>query len=171
MAFTVQDDLGSVVGANAYISYAFFQQYHADRANSLTGHDQDACQAAIVKATTYVDGRFKFRGAKRTYEQTTQWPRYDAWNDDGRALTDLPVPLKNAVAEYAFRALTADLMADPDIDSTGQAVQSKTEQVGPISESITYVTGAAYRMPKYPVADRILISGGLVRSGREIVRG
>ena len=171
MAFTVQNDNGTQEGANAYVSVDFFKAYHLDRANAYTATDEQI-QAAIIKATDYLDTRFPFIGTKAYgRDQTTAWPRVDAFDLDGYSVDGLPEEIKNAVCEYAIRALASSLMADPSRDATGAAIQSKENTVGPITEKITFATGAAYTLPKYPAADRRLIASGLVVSGGSSVRG
>lgn len=83
----------------------------------------------------------------------------------------IPKALKEAVAEYALRALTANLIPDPLRDDTGNEVTSKREKVGPIEEETGYLPGLSQAIPKYPAADRLLSqftgggsgSGGVIR--------
>lgn len=173
MAFTVQDNTGGVAGANAYISVAEFKAYHDDRGASLYGAATDqAIQMAIVKATDYLDTRFSFIGEKAQTGQTTEWPRFDAWDREDEPVYGVPAEVKEACAEYALRALTAQINPDPTLDPTGRVVLSKSEQVGPISQSVSYAAGAAFEMPRYPVADRKLTMRGLTRSraSRDLAR-
>ena len=51
--------------ANAYIDTSFFAKYHASRGNALpAGATTAQQQAAIVKATDYLDQRYRFKGVK-----------------------------------------------------------------------------------------------------------
>lgn len=172
MTLVVQDDTGTVSGANGYISVAEFKTYHDDRANDYSAAVDDAAiGVAIVKATDYLDQRFAFVGRRRTgREQTTEWPRTNAYDRDGFYVSNIPTELKEACAEYALRAIAAALNPDPDADATGRAVQSKSESVGPISSSVTYVAGAVLSLPKYPAADLRLTKTGLVMQGGEVRR-
>jgi len=166
MAFTVQDDNGSVADANAYIEVAFFTSYHADRAQTYTG-DTAAIQAAIIRATQYLDTRFTFVGYVGDESQATQWPRIDARDNNDRYRSGIPREIKNATAEYARIALAATLNPTPTRDEYGASVKSRSSRAGPVSESITYTDGAVVKLPKYPIADQWLIASGLVeRSGR-----
>lgn len=172
MALIVQDNNGSVTGANAYISVAEFKAYHDDRAQSYAAHNDAAIEAAVIRATDYLDQRFRFVGKRRQGRaQTTEWPRSDAWDRDERYINDIPVEVKEATAEYALRALAATLNPDPERNAAGVAIQSKSESVGPISESVTFVSGAIFTMPKYPAADQRLFRSGLVRTGGTVLRG
>lgn len=167
----VQNDGGTEVGANAYIDADWFKNYHDARGNTYTGADQDL-ERAIIKATDYLDERFTFVGRRRMgRDQTTEWPRTDAWDRDRRYINDVPQEVKEATAEYALRALTQDINPDPERDPTGRVLRAKSEQVGPISESVTFAPGAVYQLPAYPAADRKLIKAGLVRPGGTLRRG
>ena len=172
MGLTVQDNNGSVAGANAYISVEEFKDYHEDRGTDTSDFDDEAIEKAIVRATDYLDQRFNFVGKKRLgRDQTTEWPRTDAWDRDRYYINDIPPEVKEACCEYALRALAAELNPDPERNASGVAVLSKSEAVGPISESVTFVGGAVFQMPKYPAADQKLVRAGLVRSGGTLLRG
>jgi hypothetical protein len=166
VSFTPQSDDGDVDGANAYITVAEFTAYHGDRANTVPIASSADKQAAIVRATDYLDGRFSFRGNKLTGpEQATQWPRYEAYDNADYAINGIPQAVKDATAEYALRALSATLNPDPDLSETGRRVQSFSNSVsGAVSESVTYANGGAVELPEYPAADLKLLRAGLIRS-------
>ncbi len=172
MAFTVQDDNGLVSGANAYADLAYVRDYHADRGVDLSapGTSDAALQAAIIKATMYVDTRYTFLGERRNHDQDTEWPRRDAWDRSGYLINGIPRAVKQAVAELAQRALSAELMPDPTRDETGRTVLSKSEGLTPMGESVTYAAGGAFTFPEYPTVDRLLASAGLIRTGLTAVR-
>lgn len=174
MAFTVQDDNGGVANANAYLTVAEFKTYHDDRAQSYGAVSDPVIEGAIVRATTYLDSRFRFVGDKvQGRDQTTAWPRSSAYDRDNDLVTGIPREVKNATAEYALRALTATggLNPDPQRDATGAAVTMRKDVVGPIEETREYSAGTAFQMPKYPAADQWLRAVGLTRSGGEVRRG
>lgn len=150
--------------ANGYVSLVEARAYWAERlmTNILTG-DDDAVASAIIKATQYLDSRFTFVGYRELKDQVREWPRAYAYDDRGDTVTAVPVAVKNATCEYAFRALSTSLMADPARDEAGRAVKSKTEKVGPISEAVEYSEFGGYELPVYPAADRMLIVRGLVK--------
>ena len=168
--FTPQDDNGAVVGANAYIDVAFFRAYWLDRGTDTTATADELVQAAIIRATDYLDYRFAFVGRKCSVQQTTKWPRVGAYDSDRYVVFGIPQAVKEACAEYTSRAILAALAPDPDYDSSGAAVQSKTEKVDVIETAIAYVSGAAFVMPKYPSADMRLKKTGLTRSGNDALR-
>lgn len=172
MALIVQTNDGNAAGANAYIDVATFSAYHADRGNAIPGTPtNEQLEQAIIRATDYLDQRFRFVGKRLLgRDQTTEWPRMDAWDLDRDLVTGIPLEVKEATAEYALRALTAALNPDPSRDASGAKVQSKSQQVGPIAQSFTYVSGAAFTMPKYPAADAKLRRSGLILSGGTLLR-
>lgn len=171
--FTPEDGTG-LANANSYVDIAFADQYFLDRAiTTWTGADT-VKQSALVRATDYVEGRFgeKFIGCKFSETQALFFPTDGGMTDPttGDKVPDpVPVKLLKAICEYAMRALTITLAPDPVTDATGQRVQSTTEQVGPIQESITYQAGAPIFIFKpYPAADMLL--KGLYRTSAGTLR-
>ena len=156
--FEVEDGSGNP-DANAYVSIEYVLQYHEDRKNdywvSGAGVTDADREAAIVRASFYIDKRFRqrFRGFRLQSDQALAWPRSGAFDDDGYQFDPIPKQLARACAEYALRALLYQTLApDPlrpvpnqDMETgeqgteviTGQ-VKSKRVQVGPVSESTTY---------------------------------
>lgn len=169
MALSVQNDDGDVDDAVAYVSVNDFKAYHALRGNILTGHADAAIETAIVRATDYLDGRFPYVGQKANgFEQTTEWPRIEAYYRSYESIVGIPTAVVEATCEYGFRALSASLAPDPSRGSTGGVVKSMEERVeGAVSRSVTYVDGSErFTMPEYPAADAKLRMAGLVRSSR-----
>jgi len=172
MALILQNDSGSVSDANAYIDVAFFKAYHESRGFIASGPDVDTdIDTAIVRATDYIDTRFNFIGYRAKYGQSTQWPRSNAVNRDRGLESDIPSAVKRATAEYAKIALEQVLNPNPDRDDSGAAVLSRSEAVGPLSESVRFAKAGMFEMPKYPLADRLLINAGLVIRNNQIRRG
>jgi len=176
MAFTVQDDTGTVDGANAYISTAYMVSYFADR-NITIANTTDAeiakNEAAIIRATSYVDQRFCYIGAKlEGYDQTTQWPREQSSFGGvyvGEDLVEgLPREVEQASAEYAYRAwLDADgaVQADPTLDPN---IKSERKKLDVLVKDTEY-WGAGNSLPVYPTADNILTRSDLTCSGQKTV--
>lgn len=162
MAFTLEDGSG-VSGSNAYISVAAVDTHHTDRGNTawndFTTPDK---QTAIIRASDYIDQRFgvRFVGLRKTKNQGNEWPRLDAFDQDGYLLSGpdaLPRQLLKAAAEYALRAalyqtlapdapfpvpkqdMTDSLAIRPDQEETGQITRSR-EKVGPLEEEKWFET-------------------------------
>lgn len=176
MAFTLEDGTG-VVGANAYISVAFADTYHADR-NQTAWEDlnDDAKQGFIVRASDYIDKRFgkRFRGFRQTKDQGLEWPRLDAFDDDDYTLDGVPSQLEKATAEYALRAITNTELA-PDNTNTG--VQAFTRRIGPIElvdelkTSVPSTLLSPSSINDYPEADLWIEELLVSTRSRELCRG
>lgn len=172
----LQDDTGTVVGANAYLDLPGFKAYHDARNQSYVdplttvAFTDDQISGAIVRSTDYMDKRFNYIGWRRYSNQPTAWPRWDAVDINDRFLKGIPIGVQQACAEYALRALTLpQMVTDPARDPTGRAIRSSTTKVGPI-ETQTYYENSSFEMPRYPAADRILTSWGLILRGGTIQR-
>lgn len=135
MSFLVEDGTG-LAAANAYVSIAAADAYHADRGN--TGWDTAGVkekQQAIVRATDYLDETFDWQGRRLTETQALDWPRDAAFLLDGTEVDPDSVPprLERACSEIALAALCRDV--DPDSDEVGAT--SQTKSAGGISISQT----------------------------------
>jgi hypothetical protein len=100
--------------------------------------------------------------------QALPFPRLYLYTDTGTTVLGVPQGVKEAVAEYALRALTADLMDDPTLDDAGNTIKRKKEKIGPIEEETEYQIGASTALKSYPAADRLLLpyvnaGGGVFR--------
>lgn len=201
MALLAEDGTG-LAGANGYVTVAYVTAHHQGRGRTdwVTANTVQK-EAAIVRATDYLDKRFgrRFLGTRLRRDQGLAWPRLGAYDHDEWVLDGVPPQLAKATAEYALIALRqgelepAPPLPVPTTALDGEAgsavhgeVQSTTEVVvGAVEESITYrdPSAAAYRrqggsslvstnhLPEYPAAD--LWVEELLRSGssRELARG
>jgi hypothetical protein len=171
MAFTVEDGTG-VADANALVTVEFADSYFADRANAAWSAALEAAkEVAIIKATDYMEILYgeRWRGTLSEDATTLSFPRnyfYDKKNnlidfsEDG-----IPSDIKKACCEYALRALSAELMPDPEVDSaTGKEVTLAREKVGPIETEYEFLAGSTSTKKSYPVADRLL-RGWLIDTG------
>jgi hypothetical protein len=168
MAFVVETGTG-LTNSNAYTSVAAFKSYHDDRGNSYAGFTDSNIEKAIVRASDYLDTRFTFLGYRRNVSQSMEWPRYEAFYQDGRPANAVPVEIAEACAEYALRALSAPLAPDPVADASGRMVSAESKQVGPISISKQFSRdGSATSFKPYPAVDARLRE--LIVSGNRVLR-
>ena len=123
--------------ATAYITEAEADDHHSDRGNTAwSTFSSGIKQAAIIRATDYIDKRFgkTFRGIRRARDQALEWPRLDAFDNDGFLLSgvdDIPRNLKKATAEYALRAIIYGVLApDPALPNPSQDMTDPTFQRG-----------------------------------------
>ncbi len=150
----VEDGTG-LANADALISVAYADAYHAARGNAWSG-TQPEKEQAIVRATDYMDA-MDWAGERLTDTQSLAWPRSGL---------GVPDAIKRACAEYALRARNDALEQD---GSAGPPVVSESSQVGPLQKSVTYSAAASQRGGRrsYPTADR-LIAPYLVTSVSEV---
>ena len=168
MAIVVEDGTGKST-AESYISVADASTYHTARGNTAwAALTTDALrEAALRKATDYMRQAYRSRwqGYRVNEDQALDWPRYDVEVEGYAVDSDIvPTEVKNACAELALKASSADL--NPDLT---QGVLS--EQVGSIS--VTYDKNSPQRT-RYAAIDAMLApylkaggggcSMGLIRS-------
>lgn len=156
------------VGTDAYVSVADCDAYHTALGNtSWTGLDA-AKEAAIRKATMWIDNAYRgrWKGIRCDSTQPLAWPRWDVTDEDGLYVdpATIPTAIANATCEAALRII-AGTDLDPDRDRGGRI---KSESVG--SLSVVYADGAPSGTT-FPRIDRIV--SGLVagRSSMRIERG
>ena len=150
MSLIVED--GSIVtGAESYITVAEASTYHSNRGNAAwAALTSDAVrEQCLRRATDYMEQVFRSRwqGCRVGETQSLSWPRYDVTVEGYDIDSDVvPTAVKNACAELALKAATAELLADQS-----QAVLS--EKVGEIE--VTYDKSSPQRV-RYPAIEAIL---------------
>ena len=84
-----------------------------------------------------------------------EWPRSSARDKAGNPIDndEIPVELKNAVAEAAMRELTTPNSLLPDVTASALV---KREQVGPISTEYFGDGGAAGTIPSVTIVEEFL---------------
>jgi hypothetical protein len=151
MAFVVENGTGSP-DANSYVSTAEADSFHADRGNaSWTGSDT-VKQAALIKATDYLEQTYGMRwmGVPLNDVQALGWPRT---TQDG-----IPRALKQAACILALEAITGT-----ELNPTqGRAIKrDKTDVL-----ETEYMDNAAPGDQR-PAIDGLLAGAGLITgSGR-----
>lgn len=162
--------------ADSYFSLAEATAYFDARGvTAWTGTDTVKEQAAR-KGTAYLDNAYRnrWKGYRTEQAQALAWPRvgpggdsrfrlpvgstffvYGIVDEDGFEIPTNVVPeqVKRAAMEAALLSLSVTL--EPTLERGGQ-IKSKTETVGPISESTTWMDGA-------PAVDRYSSIEGLLR--------
>ncbi|NQW12227.1 MAG: hypothetical protein HQ481_20365 [Alphaproteobacteria bacterium] len=107
-----------------------------------------AREAALRRATAYLDGHYRWIGVLAASSQPLGWPRLSAWDAEGRPLDGIPARVKDACAELALVALTEELA--PPADRGGRVL---AERVGPVS--LRY-TADAPSGRSFPYVDLVL---------------
>lgn len=140
MAFTLQNDDGTIDDANAYASPAELRAYALDRGVDLTARSDDDLQVAVVKATDFLDSAFQFVGRQKRDAQGTSWPRLGITTSSQRGL---PAALVKACMQLALRAAQGTaLTADTTVDPSGQVVSATSVKVGPIEKSTQFAVSS-----------------------------
>jgi len=149
MTFTVED--GTVVeNANSYSSVADADSYFSLRGvTTWTGTDE-VKQQALVKATSYIDATYTWKGSVKDLTQSLGWPRKNVRDIEGRDLADsVPPKLKEALYELAVKSLSADLLEDGNIDDFVQ--RKKVDKI-----EIEYQEDIGRVKKTYPFVNRLL---------------
>ena len=164
MALIVENGTG-LADAESYVSVADADTYFSKRGNAAWAALATAVkEESLRKATDYMveTYRLRWKGSRVNGVQALDWPRAFVLRADfqyagmnGQTMIGgesfypsdvVPVEVANACAELAFRASSADLLAD-------YGSQVKSETVGPIS--VTYADGARQTV-RYAAIDRKL---------------
>lgn len=120
MTFLAADGTNSA-SANSYVTVEYADAYHALRNNgawSLNNRGKSVKQAALVKATDFVDRVFRsqYLGLP-VVPLGLQWPRYDT--DNKFPIDSIPELLQKAVCELALQevdiGLAPKLTRDPQL--------------------------------------------------------
>ena len=114
----IPEDGTGLVGANAYVSVEFADEYFSVRKNGAwAGLDSAAKEAAIIKATDYLEAVYwgKWQGEKLKADQALAFPR----NPFG-----MPAKFKFAVCELAIKANSGELLSDIERLTTKEKVGS-----------------------------------------------
>ena len=141
MAITVEDGSSNPL-AESYASVTTADAYHALRGNILWTGDDPTKEAALRKATTFMDGTYRTRyiGRKRDPNQRLAWPRINAVDLDGwlRPLDSLPPEVVDACCEAALRSIEGNVA--PDVINSGVVTYFR-DKVGPLEQETHYLGG------------------------------
>lgn len=145
--------------------------YHADRGNVAwaAGSAPDRT-AALVRATDYIDGRYRHRLKSGRWQsmfpgertagrgQANEWPRTGATDYDGNEIAsdEVPIEVKHATYEAALRELTVPGSLSPDFVPSGQVIREKVDVVE-IGYAAPVPTGnSTPNRPVIPMIDEII---------------
>lgn len=155
MVFIVEDGTG-VADANSYASDTFADTYFQERAVEGWLGDALTKQAALVRATDYLEQRFssRFIGAPVDTAQSLSWPRTSAGDYTSG---EVPLKLQRATCEYALRALTISLAPDLPYDDAGVHVVTTRKKIGPLEKEFQVIGSSTPQVLRaYPQADMLL---------------
>jgi hypothetical protein len=158
---TVEDGTGLVL-ATSYASIV-------DVTNWIVGREDDTAwleasmdrqEAALLEATTYLDGTFMWKGSIKVTTQALAWPRLDAYDNEGRYIdpSSLPRALVDACCFLAGKAVSSSLQPEREIGVP--SVRSKS--VGTLS--ITYSDAGQTTKREWPEV-RTMLNGLTIGGG------
>ena len=151
MSLIVETGTGSE-SSESYVTVAECSAYHTKHGGTAWDWIDDK-EAALRKATQYLDSAYKWRGVPTTEAQALRWPRANVVVDSYALAWDaIPANLKHACCELAAKG---DLFADVESQHVTDV------QVGPIKRSMSGLSNGGQK--RYAAVDalvRELISGG-----------
>lgn len=148
MTLVVEDGTGKT-NAESYQSVSAADTYFSNLANTSWTGTTAVKEAALRKATLYLDSTYRWIGDIFSVEQSLNWPRTSVYDSQGRDLAEtVPLNLKNACAELALISLTTDLF--PLVDNSNYV---KREKVGTLE--VEYKDNSPSRK-QFPFVDKLL---------------
>lgn len=142
--YLIYEDGTAKSTANSFVSIEDANDYHALRNNESWGKlSVGVRKSLLIKATDYMEQvyRDRWQGLRKTASQALSWPREWVPREDYYAIDSaipdsvdgtfyyasnvVPTEVKNACADLAYKANSADL--SPDIDRV-----TKREKLGPM---------------------------------------
>jgi len=126
-----------------------------------------------VNATRFIARRWRFVGQRVLSGQALDWPRWGAYDSNQFLWEDVVPPIvAQATAEYALLAISGALLFPTPDPSNQGAITSRSETIGPHSESFSFASPVHLDLPRFPEQDRLLQWSGLVRGKRRnTIRG
>ncbi|QAZ45949.1 DnaT-like ssDNA-binding protein [Mesorhizobium sp. Pch-S] len=155
----IVEDGSGLANAESYVSVSDAVAYAAARALTFPASPTDKAEAALRRATAYIDNtyRTRFPGQRKEFRlQALEWPRVGVVDMNGFPVTsdEIPVEIVRAACEAAVRELAAPGSLTPDV-TPGKV--KKRAKVGDIE--VEYAVGGggvASQQPISPIIDGIL---------------
>lgn len=163
MALTVENGAG-LSNADSYLSVVDSDTYHSNFGNAAwASATTEEKEAALRRATQYLDTHYQWSGLPLTYTQALKWPRI--YSDLPLEYQTWPVKaIQNACAELALRSLSSSLYTDQ------QDAQVTRKTVDVIT--VEYSTGVNSGQVRFAIVDDLvkLYTGGGSRLSFRIER-
>ncbi|MEE4662778.1 DnaT-like ssDNA-binding protein [Pseudomonas alliivorans] len=154
------DFYGTVADADAY---------HAARANTAWTGEEMAKQAALIRASAYIDGKFQaqnscgrweslFSGAKTGGRaQALQWPRTGATDTEGHEIPaeEIPIEVVQATYEAALREIALPGSLSPDYVASTAIKRQKVDVLEIEYQAASNTSGVPTR-PVITVVDELI---------------
>jgi hypothetical protein len=155
------DFYGTVAAADAY---------HAARANTAWAGDDEAKQAALIRASAYIDGRYRklmpsgvwqslFPGVKTEGRgQAREWPRTGATDYEDHPLPSdqVPAEIEQATYEAALRELAEPGSLSPDYIAATAIKRQKVDVLEIEYQAAADTSGGVPTRPVLTVVDELV---------------
>jgi hypothetical protein len=130
MSLITEDGTG-LSTAESYLSVSDADTYWSNRSNTTwSAATTPAREAALRKATEYLDATFRWVGTIASTTQALGWPRTGAYDHEARHLVDeVPTLVENATAELALEALSAELLVTVSRNDRASRVKAGSVEV------------------------------------------
>lgn len=152
---------GSITAADAY---------HLARANAPWAGDDAAKQAALIRASAYIDGKYQFQNACGRWEslfsgsktgaraQPLQWPRTGATDNEGNSIPvdEVPIEIEQATYEAALREIVTPGSLSPDYVATGAIKRQKVDVLEIEYQAAATTPGTVPTRPVITVVDELV---------------
>ena len=136
--------------------------YHLARGNAAWTGTPAVKEAALVRASDYIDGRYRYKTAAGCWKsmfrgvraggrtQTVEWPRFGAFDSEGNDIADdvIPDEIERATYAAALVELVSPGSLSPEYVASGQV---KREKVGPVEVEYSGTATAGNMPPNRPV--------------------
>jgi len=131
MPTMIVEDGSQVPGANSYCDLAFANEYNALIGNIDWAGDDATLEAALMQATMSIDTSYasEYASVRLGSEQALEWPRF-VFADKNyvvRKSDVIPVELKRAVSQQAYKILTGTAQVFPSVSTASKVKRKKTK--------------------------------------------
>lgn len=156
------DSTSGGASAESYLSVADADTYWSNRADATwAAADTADKEAALRKATQYLDATYIWPGVIAATSQALGWPRLYVTDHEEREINGIPTLIEQAAAELAKLALSAPLLA---VES-----RSDIEHIRADTVEVTFKAGGRAQKT-YALVDRLLAPISLRKRGGGTVR-
>lgn len=154
--FIVED--GTLVkGANSYVTVEDAISYNISRGRDKWGDLSSQKQSsALVKATQYIDGMYRWKGRRKFESQELAFPRVMIRDIDGFEVTGIPKKLKDAVCEAAYKVAEEEEELFTQYDANGDIKRQRVEGAVEVEFFNKKESSASDRITRWEVLDAML---------------
>lgn len=111
--------------ANSYATVEAAKSYFDDINLNYSTFTDAEIEAALIRATAFIDTYKRWPGKKATATQGLEWPRTDAYDVDGYLLQYVPDAIRSATMQAAIKELQ-----EPFYFTSASGEMVKREKIG-----------------------------------------